>query len=292
MGYSRNASAAALVTRGQVKPARALDVAIISHFPLHVDYAPYECLAIQNRLAELGYQGHHYDIFHDHISSEKLAKNLFHQGYCGIIFDQIYEKESEVFSVDWSSLSLVCVGRTYCQPPCDVLRPNQLQMLSLAWREIRAAGHRRIGFVLSRHQPAILDDSEREAALSICQQTLPPNEEAIPPCLGGIHDQASFVQWFQRHRPDVVVGFNNLNHWWLLEMGLRVPHDVAYVNLQGDSASLKLATVDQCLPKIRIKAAEHLDFLIRHKRTGYPEEPWEMLGPVRWVPGESLPVIS
>jgi LacI family transcriptional regulator len=292
MGYTRNAFAATLATRGQGKPARSLDVAIVSQVPVGKEYKDYDCIVIQKRLKELGYEGHHYDVFQDKISYEKLVRHLFHRGYCGVFFDQIYEKESEVFSVDWSAFSLIWAGRTHLQPLCDMVRPNQLQMISLAWKEVRAAGYRRIGFVLSRHHPTIMDDSEREAALWACQRTLEAGEEAIPPCLGFISDRVSFEKWYRRHRPDAVVGFNALSHLWLTEMGVRIPQDVAYANLHGDNFDGKVACIDQCLDEIRVKAAEHLDFLIRHKRTGFPDKPWEMLGPVRWIPGESLPLRS
>jgi DNA-binding LacI/PurR family transcriptional regulator len=290
MGYTRNPFAATLATRGQIKPAHSLDVAIISHVLPDRGYERYDCRVIQQRLGELGYMGHHYDVFHDHISGEKLAKSLFLRGYCGVIFDQIYEKQSDIFSADWNLFSLVYLGRTYQSPPCDILRPNQQQMIFRIWKEVHAAGYRRPGLVLSRHRPPMLDDTERESALWICQQALPPGEKAVPPCLSAINDRTSFEKWFRRHRPDVLVGFSGLNYFWLREMGVRIPQDVAYASLHGSDFDGAIAGIDQGLDDIRIKAAEHLDFLVRHKRIGFPEQPWEMLGPVRWVPGESLPV--
>jgi LacI family transcriptional regulator len=290
MGYVRNAFAATLATRGQSKPARSLDVAIVSHVPVDEGYEYYECEVIKNRLRELGYEGHHYDIVHDKISCEKLRAMLYHRGFCGVIFDQIYEEQSDMFSVDWGPFSLVCAGRTYRQPPCDLIRNNPIKAVSLAWEKLRQAGYRRIGFVLYSHQPVVLDDLEREGALWNCQRNLLPGEQAVPPCLGDFSNRAIFEEWFYRHRPDVVVGFNDLNYAWLDEMGLRVPQDIAYINLHGEDITGKVAGVDQRREELKIKTAEHLDFLIRHKRTGFSEEPWEMLGPVRWIPGESLPV--
>jgi hypothetical protein len=51
-----------------------------------------------------------------------------------------------------------------------------------------------------------------------------------------------------------------------------------------------VAGVDPCQSELLIKAAEHLDFLVRRRRAGFSENPWEILGPLRWIPGESLPV--
>ena len=289
MGYTRNAFAASLATRRSMKPVRALDVAILSHVPPGCGYEHYDCVIFQRRLTELGYRGHHFDVFHDNISCGKFARDLFLRGYCGIIFDQVYEKQSEIFSADWSNFSLVYVGRTHQPPPCDILRPNQMQMVFRVWHEVRAAGYRRPGFALARHQPTILDDAERESTLWICQQTLLTGEEAIPPCTATFGDKAAFEKWFRRHRPDVVVGFNDYNYVWLREMGLRVPEDVAYASFHGRTFDGIIACANQGMDDIKIKAAEHLDFLIRHKRTGFPGQPWEMLGPIRWIPGQTLP---
>jgi LacI family transcriptional regulator len=290
MGYVRNAFAATLATRGQMKPARSLDVAIVSHVPLALNYKAYTCEGIITRLRELGYEGHHYDVVHDKISCQKLRTMLYHRSYCGVIFDHIYEEQSEIFSVDWEPFSLVCTGRIYRQPPCDLIRNNPVKAVSLAWQELRRAGYRRIGFLLFRHQPVALDDSEREGTLWNCQRNLLPGEYAIPPFLGEIHDRPSVEKWFYRYRPDAIVGFNEFDYIWLGEIGLRIPQDVAYANLHREDFPLKIAGVDQRADELRVKTAEHLDFLIRHKRIGFSEEPWEMLGPVRWVPGETMPV--
>ena len=291
MGYIRNAFAANLATRGQMKPVHSLDVAIVSHIPLRSFYEGYQFGAFKRRLDELGYRCHHFDLLHDQISCEKLKATLYNRGFCGILFDYIYESRTEIFSADWSPFSLVCNGRTYTQPPCDVVRSSPFEAVSLAWNEVRHAGYRRIGFIFPRHRPVMLDDSEREAALWICQQKLQPGEQAIPPCLG-IDDRVLFQDWFHHHRPDVVIGFNSGHRYWLTDLGLRIPEDVAYANLQNSDSDQDVAGVDPCRTETHIKAAEHLDFLVRHKRTGYPEKPWELLGPVRWVSGKTLPIKS
>jgi LacI family transcriptional regulator len=184
MGYIRNAFAATLATSGKMKPVHSLDVAIVSHVPLDQGDGNYPWEITKKTLTELGYEGHHYDIVHDHISCGKLRATLYNRGYCGIIFANIYESRSELFSIDWSPFSLICMGRTYRHPPCDFIRSSPFETISIAWNEVRNAGYRRIGFVLPHHHPVMLDDSEREAALWSCQQTLRPGEQAIPPLPG------------------------------------------------------------------------------------------------------------
>jgi hypothetical protein len=88
------------------------------------------------------------------------------------------------------------------------------------------------------------------------------------------------------------VGFNSGHLWWLREMGLQIPGDVAYANIQYTESDRNVAGVDPCNSEIQIKAAEHLDFLVRRRKVGFSEKPWEMMAPLRWVPGESLPTAN
>ena len=134
------------------------------------------------------------------------------------------------------------------------------------------------------------DDREREGALAVCQAHMTAGEIAIPPFFGHPADWAGIKKWYHKNRPDVVVGFNLGHYYCLLEMGLRIPEDVKYIDLLKLEPGRKIAGVYHSEEEMRMKAAEHIDFLIRHKRKGIPKVRWGMLTPTSWGPGESLPV--
>ena len=144
------------------------------------------------------------------------------------------------------------------------------------------------GFLLCRHSPLLPDDYEREGAFLRKQQEAQAHEELLPAYLGPILDEKGIQEWYRRHRPDVVVGFNEGHYRILKEMGLRIPEDVAYVNLEGQALP-NLAAVCPGTWEIPVLCADQIDFLIRHKRTGYPKRPSTISVAVSWLPGETMP---
>jgi DNA-binding LacI/PurR family transcriptional regulator len=295
MGYSPNVQAATLATRKDLKPATS-SVAMVNHFESSDEQESYKrglhSQTIQRRLSELGYDSSIYNLG-PQLSCEKLRKLLYSRGYAGIIFDEIRDYADEIFSMDWEPFSLVCWGRTYRDPPCDFLRTSSFDSVCLAWNEIRKGGYRRIGFLLCRHRQVLLDDLERQGALAACQANRRRGEKAIPPFLGDFGDREGIKSWFLRHEPDVVVGFNDWHYHLLQEMGIRVPEDVKYANLiKFDPDDGTLAGIHHMEAEVCVKTAEHIDFLIRHRKRGFPEARCGTLTPIRWIPGESLPVKS
>ena len=290
MGYVPDPHAAALATREKKRSINSPYVAIVSHFPRTESLASYDCCLIRNRLMELGYQSRHFDLSRDKVSSRELRRMLYGRGYCGIIFDQIRDVQSEIVCTDWAPFCLISSGRTYTALGCDTVRGDPFKSVTLSWQEIRKGGYRRVGYLLCRHRPIMLDDAERQGALAFCQASLGAGEEAIPPYTGWFDDWLAIKKWYRRHRPDVVVGFNGIHRRFLLEMGRRIPQDVGYANLHEIEATAQVAGVDIGEEEARSKTAEHLDFLVRHRRTGIPDRPWEILAQPQWVPGLTLPV--
>ena len=288
MGYVRNSVAATLATRKE-SPVRGLAIAVVGNYqPLTYEAGQLGYEAIKNRLHELGYVSHSVNLLREGFSAAKLRSLAYHRGYAGIVFGEIRGRDQEIFSLDWSPFCLVSMSRYAYAPPCNMIRQDPFGTVTLAWKEIRKAGYRRAGFLLCSHSPMLLDDFERKAAFQFEQGKLQSPEEAIPPYLGGISDQEKIMEWYYQHRPDVVVGFNQ-GHLILLQlMGLRIPEDVAYVDLQGPTQP-GMAAVCPGNQEVPILCAEHIDFLIRHKRTGYPQRPWTMVVDVSWIPGETMP---
>jgi DNA-binding LacI/PurR family transcriptional regulator len=292
MGYVKNPIAAALATHSKMKPVHALQVAIITDdCTKGLGNAFDGAHPTQMRLAELGYASDHFDLSSSQISAAKLRDRLYHRGYCGVIFSEIRNSFSEVFSVDWSSFCLVCMGRAYRFEKFDTVRDSSYHSVTISWQAIRQAGYKRIGFLLCRHNPPMLDDREREASLWSCQQELTAQECCIPPYLGNHWDPPNIQKWLQYHRPDAVVGFNDTHYHMLQKMGLKIPQDLAYANLMT-GGDIQQAGVCQAGEMVKIKAAEHLDSLVRYKRTGFPDEPCELVMVSQWRPGPSLPILN
>jgi LacI family transcriptional regulator len=288
IGYVPNTLAAALASSKTSKPVHALRIAFVTHMEDRA-YNLHWFLPTQQRLAQLGYETDNFDLSQQDLSPVSLRRQLYHRGYKGVIFGELRTHRSELFGLDWSPFCVVCAFRTYYIPPFDLVRSNPFAAISTAWKEIRHRGYSRIGFLLCRHQVRMLDDLEREGALAVLQQDLTEKETAITPFLGDFGDVAAIKKWCRRHRPDVIVGFNSIHADLLRRIGIRIPRDIAYANLHNDETPSAFASIDAGDSQVPNICADYIDLLIRHNRMGSPQHPREILAPVSWIPGPSLP---
>jgi len=94
--------------------------------------------------------------------------------------------------------------------------------------------------------------------------------------------------WVRRHRPEVILAFNNAFYWWLRQAGWRVPDDVAFIDLwivNPDSQPLWPGLVLQT-DEIGRRAIDWLDGLLRAGERGIPQNPATMLIDMRWQTGK------
>ena len=276
MGYVPNAFAASLAASKSPRPVHGLRVAFVTHFPAEM-YNNRNYDLTQARLKEFGYETDWFDLEHEKVSPDSLRHRLYHCGYKGIIFSEIRAAGSQLFSIDWEPFSVVCAIRTHYQPPFDLVRSHPFASVTLAWQQVQRAGYSRIGVMLCRHEPRMLDDFEREGALAVLQQGLARDETAIPPYLGAVEDAAAATRWLRRTRPDAVIGFIPFHADWIKEAGMRIPEDISYADLQDAGWPPGMAHVDPNDYQIPLICADHIDQLIRHKRTGAPTHPREIL---------------
>lgn len=89
-------------------------------------------------------------------------------------------------------------------------------------------------------------------------------------------DGVPLARWFADHRPDVVIGNVDGVYWQLLAEGLRVPEDVAYLNLQHPIQG-RFAGFDCGEQEIGNAVVETLDRLVRHNQLGLVPEPTTIL---------------
>jgi len=152
------------------------------------------------------------------------------------------------------------------------------------------AGHRRIGVALLEEFQAV-DLCDKLSAALFCQTQLEPASQMIPIRQFPIGDQSEFRRWLDRHRPEVVIGFNNAVYWWLRKANFRVPEDLSYISLMLEHVPKpdeSLAGMDPDLAAIGRIAVEQLDILLRTNQIGIPNRSLLVQVPGLWRDGDSL----
>ena len=221
----------------------------------------------------------------------QLARVLFHRGIRGVLVGLIL-REDFARQFPWQSFISVGCSLGYYQPPINVVVSDFHHAMERAWREAVQAGYRRIGVALLEEFEAV-DLFDKVSAALFCQSRLNPELEAIPVQYFRLADRAAFQDWLRQHQPEVVIGFNDTVHWWLLEAGRQVPEDTAFISLDTEvkprAGGLALAGMHPDYAFIGRTALGQLDILLRTHQQGIPERPLTVHVPPVWIRGNTLP---
>lgn len=165
--------------------------------------------------------------------------------------------------LDWSRFCAVKIGSPFpdLALPCAV--HHHFGGMTQALTELTRRGYRRPGLVLRDYQEAKTGGAW--SAPFFHHQANQPASGRVPPLWLSDLSPKQFAVWFKRHQPDVIIGQGNDLPAWLKQLGLRVPADVGFVDL--DRCTPDRAGIDQRSPAIGAAAVDLLlNRLLNHER--------------------------
>lgn len=214
------------------------------------------------------------------------------QGVVGVVFRGL----SPVVKVDlpeWRRFALVACTGAGMPPPCHNIGTDAVQAVDTCVRVLRGRGYKAIGLAISSHRVELADDRRRYASALLALAEIAPDERLVPVFRGSFmvpENRAALAAWFERNRPDAVVGFNHLIRLWLEESGWRCPRDFAFATLHHIPAFPDEAGHDPMHEECCRATLELLDGLVRYRETGWPKHPRRTLVESGWVDGATAPV--
>jgi DNA-binding LacI/PurR family transcriptional regulator len=158
--------------------------------------------------------------------------------------------------------------------------------MRLAMRELRKLGYKRLGLAL----PTSLNERvDRQWVASFLVEQL-QFEQSVP--LLVIDDAQwnydTFRKWFEAHKPDAVIGHEEVVLEWLRKLGARVPEDVGFANLNCADQAGQFAGIFQNGPSVGGVAVDFLIGMIHRNERGVPSLPHSILVEGTWVPGKTV----
>jgi DNA-binding LacI/PurR family transcriptional regulator len=290
MGYRPNPYAAALSTGWQTRDAHEMPLAIV-RWPSREGaiYPKQEIVdGIEPRAAELGYR-----VEQCNLSSPRelpqCLRLLYHRGIQGVFIAPVGDMQ-EALTLDWSRFCVIACGRYNLQTPFHAVRPEIFESTRSVMSKAMRYGYKRIGAALFRHDPPMIDDYARLAAIQC--------SEISASLAGGIHevllskpeDDDKLGKWVRAKRLDAVIVFSVGQYHSLVEQGIRVPEDVGVATLHyhDDLYSRHICGVHQQDSEIGRAAANQMDFLIRHHERGIPSVPRHLVIGGKWMEGTTL----
>ena len=223
---------------------------------------------------------------------QDFTRLLYHRGTVGAVITG--QPQTDLFDnhKHWNHLCLTQCGRYQSTLPLHSVRPNIFQAIQLAFTKAYDKGYRKIGFAIGQHTEILEDDLARFGAAMSFIHTKLPAKNRINPFFGYLDDDESIIEWFNKHSPDVVVGFSS-NLWYKLQdAGISIPKDTGYIALHmqpNQSNSGKIAGLNQSKRQIAEQSILLIDQMVRHNERGIPDAPRDILIHSSWVEGSSLP---
>lgn len=225
---------------------------------------------VQQHAWRLGMKLEIFPLGHRGQNSAHAGRVILNRGIRGIIVTPM-PLDLLPLQIDWKEHATVAVGYSFQQQNVHRVAHSHFCGLIECYRQLRAAGWRRIGCALQRETDARSLHYWQAAAL--CAPRLHGGAAIEPLLLGKELDEAELETWFEAHTPDAIIGSNpDYVPAWLRKRGVRVPGKVAYASLDL-SAGAKWPGIHQFWPGIFSAAVDQLAGSLARNEFGLPPSP-------------------
>jgi LacI family transcriptional regulator len=235
---------------------------------------------------ELGFRLEHFWVHEPGLTQGRLSRMLVARGINGLIIASHGREMGDALQFGWEHFSAVKIDYFPHQPELPNVTNNQLQIIRLAMEKVMAAGYRRIGFVMDEGYDITVDCLWRVGFF--WEQHKLPAECRIPAYM--VPNAVPFERWFSRYHPEVIISKADFVSEFFRSMGLRIPRDVAFVDIFLEDQTGKTAGVRQNHTTVGALAVEMLAEQLQHNKRGVPAIPTTTYVEGTWFDGASCPI--
>lgn len=244
--------------------------------------------AAQRRAGELGYQLEHVWLGRMGMNQRQLDRTLLHRGISGVLIASQGMSVEDLSGLTWSRLSALEIGYGTPVSALNQITTNPAAIMRLAMQHILAGGSNRLGLAIPRIWDELTDQAWSaafHAELYRCgiKESLPVLYLPSSPA------ELSMASWYEQHRPEVIIGLTSAVHRHIRKCRLRIPRDVAYVDLFLQKADGYIAGVWQNPEKLGELAVEMLVNQFEKNVFGLPSVRTVTSIGGLWRSGASLP---
>ena len=236
------------------------------------------------RAAALGYKLEEFWLREPGLTAARASRILCARGIRGLIIAPLPHARGHL-SLDWKHFATASIGYTLWQPNLHRAVEHQSHAIILAMRQLKRLGYRRIGLAV----PAQYDrrvDHNWLAGYDVYQYNLPP-QDRVPALVTDDWNQITFLRWFRKYRPDVIIGLNLILIKWLRHAGKFTPEHVGFVNVDS-LASPGAAAIDRNGDLVGAAAVDLVVEQLHHNELGIPATPKTVMVETRWVDGNTI----
>lgn len=184
-----------------------------------------------NRAGKLGYRVEPFWMRQPRMTPERATQILESRGIKGLLVAPVPAAVARL-ELDWEKFCAVSLCRNLASPDINVVDHNHYQSMTLAWRELRQRGYRRVGYAIKEYSEEIAGRLWLGTMLIEQQRDL-AQQKGIPPLVAPVWNRKVFAAWLARYRPDVVISPDIAAYRWLQELGWKIPDDIGFLWLEA-----------------------------------------------------------
>lgn len=245
-------------------------------------------LGAREQCEALGYELQEFWLREPGMNPRRISQILYHRGIQGLIIAPPAHLGLTHLQLDWKFMAAATFEKALIAPRMHRVAQDSYYNMMLALKLLRRFGYQRIGVVLQQ-QANRRSYHAQQAAVGYFQSTL-AKPSRIPPMVHIYAEIAGkeFHTWFEKYRPDVIVGQHSRVPDWVRSAGLRVPEDVGVVHLSLDDDCLDWAGIYSRKKDIGAATANIVISLLQNNQLGLPKVPMDTLVQGQWQGGKTL----
>jgi LacI family transcriptional regulator len=245
-------------------------------------------LGAREQARRLGYQLDEFWIAAPDLSARRATSVLEARGVRGIIVAPLPVAHGNL-NLEWSRFSAVALGYTLTKPQLHLVMNHQFRNMKHLVHHLMQLGYRRIGFAMAASTDERVDHNYL-GGFWIAQQELPPAQR-LSHFLAPDFNEAAFLRWFRRTKPDVVITAASAAYQvvdWLRHEGVNVPKDVGVAVASVPFGDSTISGIDENVSAVGAMAVDTLVGMIHRNEQGVPSNPWRILAEGTWAEGKTV----
>ncbi|WP_414663755.1 substrate-binding domain-containing protein [Horticoccus sp. 23ND18S-11] len=219
------------------------------------------------------------------LSMKRMPGVLHARGIAGAVLLPFHSTH-DLSEFDFSRLAAVQMDHCLIQPQLHTILPDHYLSMLHALEQLTQRGYRRIGLCMARRKDARIKRKWSAAFQSFFNEN--SRLHSIPPLIESQITRAGFITWYRQHRPDVIVGHQQIMVDWLAELGVRIPADAAFFNLNVTERTAPCAGLDLTPRRLGAAAIETVVAMLHRQERGVPKFPQTVTLEATWVDGPTL----
>ncbi len=293
-GYERNpllGAALSAVRRARHHQYRGTLALIDTDEPDRALYLPFHreiAAGAETRAQELGFRTELFWLGEraPALPLKRLPGVLLARGIAGAVLPPFHTAR-DFGGFDFSRIAAVQMDHCLTRPRLHTILPDHYVSMMAVLAQLERRGYRRIGLCMEERKDTRVK-LKWSAAFHAHFRSRDGTGPAVPSLIAPHLTEEVFVDWHRQHRPDAIVGHRQAMVEWLARIGVKVPRDVGFVNLNLTERTAPCAGLDLGPRRLGAAAIETVVAMLHRQERDVPAHPQTITLEADWFDGPTV----